>query len=98
MRQRAEAGILPRQEASPAEIVARMRSIAVSAGRDPASIGIEGRVFLPGRTPEQWREELEEWRALGATHMQLYTMEKGLSGADQHIEIVRRFREEQAGW
>jgi probable F420-dependent oxidoreductase len=98
MRQRAEAGILPRQSANPAEIVGRMQAIARAAGRDPASIGIEGRVFLPGRTPEQWREELEEWRDLGATHMQLYTMEKGLSGADQHIEIVRRFVSESAGW
>ena len=90
MRQRADADILPRQAASPGAIVERMRHIARSAGRDPASIGIEGRVFIPGRTPEQWRTELEEWRQLGATHMQLYTMDAGLD-VDGHIEACRRF-------
>ncbi len=75
----------------PEEIIATMRGHAVAAGRDPDAIGIEGRVFLCDRTPEQWIEEFEAWRALGATHMQLYTSGGGLDSADRHIELIRRF-------
>lgn len=94
MRQRGRGHIMPRREEPPEAIIARMHGFAAEAGRDPASIGIEGRVFLPGRTPDQWREELDQWRAIGATHMQLYTMDGGLASPDRHIELIRRFREE----
>ncbi len=93
LRQRGVAGIMPRQAAAPAIIIERMREHARAAGRDAASIGIEGREFLTNRTPEQWLEELDEWRALGATHMQLYTMDGGLASPDGHIDLIRRFRD-----
>jgi len=90
MRQR-DSRNLPARDEAPAAIVARMRGYAREAGRDPAAIGIEGRVFLPGRTPEQWFAEIEEWRALGACYIQAYTMEAGLRDADAHLEVLRRF-------
>jgi probable F420-dependent oxidoreductase len=83
--------IMPTRPEEPAAIVARMREHAAAAGRDPAAIGIEGRVRLCGRTEEEWFAELEDWRALGATHMQVYTMEHGLKGADAHVGPLRRF-------
>ncbi len=88
---------VPIRHEAPEAIVAQMREYAVAAGRDPDAIGIEGRVFLPNRTPDQWTEELARWRALGAGYMQLYTMGAGLSGPDQHIDLLRRFREVMDG-
>lgn len=85
--------IMPTREEAPAAIIERMRDHARAAGRDPATIGIEGRVRLSGRRPEQWFAELEDWRALGATHMQVYTMEGGLRGADSHIDAMGSFME-----
>ena len=84
---------LPSRSEPPEAIIAAMRSHATAAGRDPDAIGIEGRVFLCDRTPEQWMAEFESWRALGATHMQLYTMGGGLASVDQHIDLIRRFGE-----
>jgi len=98
MRQRGHPSIMPQHAEPPAAIVARMHDAARAAGRDPAEIGIEGRVYLPGRTPDDWRAEYDEWLALGATHIQAYTMEAGLAGADAHIALLRRFAEVAAGW
>ena len=88
---------MPRRYDEPASIVARMHEYARQAGRDPADIAIEGRVFVPNRTPEDWHAEWQAWKALGATHMQLYTMEEGLS-PDGHIDCLRRFAEEAGDW
>ncbi len=98
MRQRGHPGIMPRHADAPAAIIARMHAAARAAGRDPSEIGIEGRVYLPGRSAEDWRAEYDEWRALGATHIQAYTMEAGLAGPDDHIALLRRFATETVGW
>jgi len=98
MRQRGHPSIMPQHTDPPAVIIARMRDAARAAGRDPADIGIEGRVYLPGRTPEDWRGEYDAWRALGATHIQGYTMGAGLAGADAHIAMLREFAAVTAGW
>ena len=97
MRQRGTDEILPRRRETPAALVARMQAYAREAGRDPDRIGIEGKVYLPGRSPEAWRAELAEWRALGATHVQVNTMEGDLASPEEHIELLRRFREEVDG-
>jgi len=98
MGQRGHAGIMPRPADAPAVLIARMHDAARAAGRDPADIGIEGRVFLPGRTPADWRAEYDDWRALGATHIQAYTMGAGLAGPDDHIALLRRFADVSTDW
>jgi probable F420-dependent oxidoreductase len=88
---------VPIRHEAPEAIIATMREYAAAAGRDPDAIGIEGRVFLPNRTPDQWMEELARWQALGANYMQLYTMGAGLASPDQHIDLLRRFRKVMDG-
>jgi probable F420-dependent oxidoreductase len=66
----------------------RFRSWVEEAGRDPASIGIEWRLSVAEGTPDDWRREAEEWRALGATHLSVATMRAGLAGPDAHIERI----------
>jgi len=56
------------------------------AGRDPARFGIEQRIGVGQGTPDDWRREVAQWRALGATHVSLVTAGAGLDGPDGHVE------------
>jgi probable F420-dependent oxidoreductase len=61
---------------------------AVEAGRDPAAIGMEGRVsFGPGGV-EVVADHVGRWRAAGATHLGVNTMGAGLGGVDGHLEAL----------
>lgn len=81
----------------PPELVERLRAFAVEAGRDPATLGIEGRISVTQGTPDDWRRAAEEWRALGATHLSVATMRAGLATPDAHLDAVRRVKEALAG-
>jgi probable F420-dependent oxidoreductase len=80
-------------------MIERLRGYARDAGRDPALLGIEGRVNLgPRRDPnsgQRWLEQFAAWQELGASHISLNTMKAGLAGP-AHIEALRRFREATA--
>ncbi|HEX6506920.1 MAG TPA: LLM class F420-dependent oxidoreductase [Chloroflexota bacterium] len=71
----------------------RLRSYAREAGRDPNDIGIEARVNIRGKEPNEWRREVEAWQELGATHLAVNTMNDGLSGPEAHIDAIQRFRD-----
>ncbi|MGQ0549718.1 MAG: LLM class F420-dependent oxidoreductase [Armatimonadota bacterium] len=75
------------------ELVERLRGYARAAGRDPAALGLEGRVAIGGGGPEEWRKSVEEWKALGATHLGVSTMRAGLATPAAHIDAIRRFRD-----
>ena len=65
----------------------RFRAWAEEAGRDPASIGVEQRIDVSSGTADDWRAAVEEWRALGATHVSVVTMRAGLN-VDGHVERI----------
>ncbi len=71
----------------------RIRAYAEEAGRDPATIGIEGGVRIAEGGPDDWMKTVEVWRALGATHVCLNTMNAGLKTVAEHLDAVRRFHE-----
>jgi probable F420-dependent oxidoreductase len=75
------------------EKVAQMRESAREAGRDPRTIGIEGRIGVAQGNPDAWNRDAAAWDELGATHLSVNTMRAGLRGPDQHIEAIRRFKE-----
>ena len=75
------------------QTIERLHQYAREAGRDPASIGIEGRISFAEGTPDDWRREAEAWRALGATHLSVNTMRAGLQTPDEHINAIRRFKQ-----
>ena len=71
------------------EKLERVRSYAVAAGRDPATIGFEARLSL-GRVPEsEWAAYAEGWRELGATHLGINTMGMGLAKPEDHAAVLR---------
>ena len=66
------------------DIVARS---AIAAGRDPSTIGMEGRVTWSGDR-QQATDELAQWTAAGATHVSVNTMGVGLRTVDEHLDAV----------
>lgn len=60
---------------------------AVAAGRDPASIGMEGRVSWTGDV-DAIAEQIAAWAQVGATHLSVNTMRAGLTTVDEHLEVL----------
>lgn len=75
------------------ELLEKLREYTAQAGRDPKAMGIEARLTLRGLTPDGWKEQVEGWRNLGATHISVNTMGMELKGVASHIDMLRRFRE-----
>jgi probable F420-dependent oxidoreductase len=60
---------------------------AADAGRDPAAIGMEGRVnYAAGR--DQLADHIGRWRAAGASHLSVNTMGAGLATLDDHLSAL----------
>jgi probable F420-dependent oxidoreductase len=62
-------------------------SAAVEAGRDPATIGMDGRVTWRGDA-DKLAEELRGWADEGATHVSINTMGAGLGSVDEHLTAL----------
>ena len=77
-------------------MIAAIHAHARAAGRDPKSIGIEGRIALGQGSPEIWIKEIQAWKELGITHLAFNTMKAGLANPSAHIEALRRFKEATA--
>jgi probable F420-dependent oxidoreductase len=68
--------------------IAAVAEGARAAGRDPSTIGMEGRVAIDLGDPERVARQVDKWREAGATHLHVITMDKGLSGVDAHIDAL----------
>ena len=71
---------------------ATIAEAAEAAGRDPASIGMEGRVSWAGELGPVL-EGIEQWRGLGASHVSINTMRSALAGVGDHLEVLTRIAE-----
>jgi len=58
---------------------------AESAGRDVASLGMEGRVSWGDGGIERLVDHVERWRNAGASHLSVNTMGAGLASVDEHL-------------
>jgi len=61
---------------------------ARGAGRDPSSLGIEGRVNWGDGGAETVAHHAAKWQASGATHLTVNTMGAGLATVDDHIAAL----------
>jgi probable F420-dependent oxidoreductase len=76
-------------------VVDRLHGLVKDAGRDPGRFGIEGRVTLAQVPRDQWAREITAWRAMrGITHLSIHTVGLGLRTPADHVETLRRFRQE----
>jgi hypothetical protein len=60
---------------------------AADAGRDPAAVGMEGRVTWRGDS-DAALGELKQWADAGASHVSVNTMGAGLKTVDDHLEAL----------
>ena len=61
---------------------------AAQAGRDPASIGMEGRVSWGEGDLNRLVDHVGRWRSAGATHLAIDTMRAGLATLDDHLDAL----------
>ncbi len=61
---------------------------ATEAGRDPASLGMEGRVSWTSDGVDKLVDHLGRWRDAGATHVAVNTMNARLGPVDAHLEVL----------
>jgi probable F420-dependent oxidoreductase len=66
---------------------------AQAAGRDPSSLGMEGRVSWDPDDPARFERQVGKWRDAGATHLSINTMNTGQDGVDAHIAVLARAAE-----
>ncbi len=67
----------------------RVQCAAVAAGRDAAALGMEGRVTCTGDRDKD-AATIAAWRAAGATHLSVNTVNAGLVGVDAHLAALER--------
>jgi hypothetical protein len=68
------------------EARAIVEQAALDAGRDPSTLGMEGRVSWTDAGVEKLVDQVGRWRDAGATHVSINTMNAGLGSVDGHLE------------
>lgn len=63
---------------------------ALDAGRDPASIGMEGRVSWGEGGVDKALDHVGRWRDAGASHISVNTMNAGLGSVDDHLDALAK--------
>ena len=71
--------------------MAKLVEYSKAAGRDPSTIGIEGRLNLKDYPEDEWARVAEDWQSLGVSHLSINTMGSGFNSVEQHIETLSRF-------
>jgi probable F420-dependent oxidoreductase len=61
------------------------------AGRSWEEIGLEPRLMYGDGKPQRWATVMEEWQAVGATHMSINTMGSGFRTPGEHIQAIKTF-------
>jgi probable F420-dependent oxidoreductase len=70
------------------EARAIVEQAALDAGRDPSTMGMEGRVSWADGGVHALADEAERWRQAGATHLSVNTMRAGLATVDDHLGVL----------
>ncbi len=93
------------------ETIAKLHEYCDQYERDPSEIGIEVTVNVLGKSRDQWLEDAELWRELGATHLSANTMREvwsedlmmwskdnanPLTEVEQHVDVLADYRERLA--
>ena len=79
--------------AESAAAIEDLHRYTVEAGRPIDAIGIEARIPIVGRGPDDWVTDANWWRQHGATHVSLHTMDAGLESLAAHIDAIGDFKQ-----
>jgi probable F420-dependent oxidoreductase len=66
---------------------------AREAGRDPATLAMEGRVSWTAAGVEKVLDHVGRWDAAGASHLSINTMNAGLGSVDHHLTVLTTIAE-----
>lgn len=69
----------------------KLERYLAEAGRSWADFGLEARVSYGEGNPNTWTTLIQEWQAVGATHLGLNTMKAGLATPAAHLEALQKF-------
>lgn len=69
--------------------LAQVNRAAEAAGRDPRTIGMEGRVSWTD-DQDQLAADIAAWKAAGASHLSVNTMNAGFAHVDDHLAALER--------
>ncbi len=61
---------------------------AAEAGRDPSSLGLEGRVNWGAGGVTTLADHADRWRTMGASHLTVNTMGAGFGSVDAHLDAL----------
>ena len=67
------------------------RELVREAGRDAATVGLEGRVSAATTPRDEWPRHVAWWREAGATHVELNTMGAKYGSIDEHLAALEHF-------
>lgn len=77
----------------------KLRQYTCEAGRDPSSVGLEVWVSTGAGGPDDWRKELQAWKALGVTHVTVNSTyargpHKRIAGRTvvDHLDAMKQYR------
>jgi hypothetical protein len=73
--------------------LALIAEAAEAAGRDPATIAMEGRVSWDPADPDRCLQQFDQWRRVAASHVTINTMNSGLATVDDHLGTLTRAAE-----
>ena len=71
-----------------ARSTAIVHGAAVQVGRDPSTLGMEGRINIGSASSASIDQQIAAWREAGATHLSINTMRAGFSTVDEHITAL----------
>jgi probable F420-dependent oxidoreductase len=83
-------GWFPMDQPGPAleRSTAIVHGAAIEAGRDPSTLGMEGRINVGSESSSSIDQQIAAWREAGATHLSINTMRAGFSTVDEHIAAL----------
>jgi probable F420-dependent oxidoreductase len=83
-------GWFPMDQPGPAleRSTAIVHGAAIEAGRDPSSLGMEGRINVGSERSSAIDQQITAWREAGATHLSINTMRAGFTTVDEHIAAL----------
>ena len=70
------------------EARALVEAAALDAGRDPSTLGLEGRVSWGEGGAAALADHAGRWQKIGATHLSVNTMGVGLASVDAHLDAL----------
>ena len=82
------------------ETIKKFKKYIIENARDPKKIGINGTFipavineFLNSKDESILKDEINNWKQLGATQISINTMNLGLKSVSEHLSVLENFSE-----